>query len=319
MHSPSSAPRRGLTLVELLAVIAIVGVLVALLLPAVQYCREVARQNSCRSHLRQIALAMHAHEAAHGHLPTGGWGWRWHGDPDRGFGPRQPGGWIYGVLPFIEQQALREMGAGLPEPQKSQALSQGASVPVAIFHCPSRRSPGTFPFVSTVDFANMARPAAVARSDYAASAGDAGTGQGRGPVSLAEGDSRGFEWTDTDLSGVVFCRSTVTFAMIRDGLSNTYLVGEKHLAAREYHSGTPQNDDQHLLVGCDRDTLRATDDPPRPDVRPASDHSFGSAHPAGFCIALADGSVHWVSHEVDRELHRERGNRHDQGTPPAGP
>src|SRR5690349_21627560 len=100
----------GFTLVELLVVIAIIGVLVALLLPAVQAAREAARRTQCANHLEQLSLGALLHEDTHQHLPTGGWNWYWSGDPDRGFDRRQPGGWSYTVLPFIEQKALHDLG-----------------------------------------------------------------------------------------------------------------------------------------------------------------------------------------------------------------
>ena len=93
-------------------VITIIGILIALLLPAVQAAREAARQMQCKNNLKQLALGCLNHENATGRFPTDGWGFAWTGDADRGTDWRQPGGWIYNILPYIEQQTLHDMGAG---------------------------------------------------------------------------------------------------------------------------------------------------------------------------------------------------------------
>ena len=105
--------RRGFTLVELLVVIAIIGILIALLLPAVQAAREAARRLQCKNNLKQQALGCMTHNDALGYLPSGGWDFLSLGDPDRGFGEQQPGGWMYSILPYIEHQSIYELGKGL--------------------------------------------------------------------------------------------------------------------------------------------------------------------------------------------------------------
>ena len=92
--------RHGFTLVELLVVIAIIAMLVTLLLPAVQAAREAARLTQCTNHIKQLALGCLNHESAHGFLPSDGWGYRWVGDPDLGFGKTQPGGWAFAEISY---------------------------------------------------------------------------------------------------------------------------------------------------------------------------------------------------------------------------
>src|SRR5690606_28075703 len=103
---------RGFTLVELLVVIAIIGILVALLLPAVQAAREAARRTQCKNNLGQIALGCLLHVDAHQSLPSGGWAKYYTADPNRGYGPDQPGGWCYNILAFVEEESLRDLGRG---------------------------------------------------------------------------------------------------------------------------------------------------------------------------------------------------------------
>ena len=186
-------PTSAFTIVELLVVIAIIGTLVALLLPAIQAARESGRAQVCRNNLRQLAIAALNHVSAHGHLPTGGWGASWTGDPDRGYAERQPGGWTYNLLPFLEQQAVHDAGSGLIDGRKRSAAANAMQQPNDVFHCPTRRPTRLYPHAWPYNSFNADSTEVVARCDYAINAGDRGfntiaSGDIGGPKTLDEGD-----------------------------------------------------------------------------------------------------------------------------------
>ncbi len=245
-----SRQRNAFTLVELLTVIVIIGTLLALLLPAIQAAREAARQNQCKSHLRQVGLAMHLHHSLHRTFPSGGWGWRWVGDPDRGTGLRQPGGWIFSLLPFIEQEQLFELGKGTKGADKVSFNTQRIQISLSAFHCPSRRTAESYPmgYVGYPAY-NALDAARVAKTDYAANAGDLSEILSPDePKTFEQGDEMATQakWPVVPASamGVCYLRSEVRDAHIRDGLSNTYLVGEKYMHAGSYSSGLDWADNE---------------------------------------------------------------------------
>src|SRR5882724_2892658 len=104
----ANTSHRGFTLIELLVVIAIIAILIALLVPAVQKVREASMRTQCTNNLKQIGLSLHMNHDAHKAFPSGGWGWNWIGCPGQGTGRDQPGGWLYNVLPYLEQGTLRD-------------------------------------------------------------------------------------------------------------------------------------------------------------------------------------------------------------------
>jgi len=311
---------RGFTLVELLVVITIIGILIALLLPAVQAAREAARRAQCQNHLKQIALACLNHEQAQRSLPTGGWGWKWVGDPDRGFGRRQPGGWCYNILPFLEQGSLHDLALGLTATvQRDEALAKTISTPLEVFHCPTRRRALAYPYDGREirNFTDQSKvPKVVARTDYAGNGGSQTNYSPEGPSNLAGGDS--VDWPNQD--GIFTQGSITTIADIRDGTSNTYLVGERYLNPDQYLTGKDSADDQSLHIGCDQDTLRWTcyDPANNRNYAPLQDSPgransliFGSAHSGAWNVSLCDGSVRSMSYSIDPEIHRRLGNRKD--------
>ena len=164
---------RAFTLVELLVVIAIIGVLVALLLPAVQAAREAARRTQCANQLRQLSLSFHNHHDTFGHLPTGGWGWPWLGYPDYGYGKEQPGGWMYNILPFIEQANLHDIGSGATGAARDEATKRRVQSPFEGMTCPSRRGANVYAYGNSTTVFALTEPfEECSKSDYAACAGD---------------------------------------------------------------------------------------------------------------------------------------------------
>ncbi|MFM8261434.1 MAG: DUF1559 domain-containing protein [Pirellula sp.] len=97
--------RNGMTMVEVMVALAILGILAAVGLPAIQAAREASRIASCKNNVLQIGAALNAHESVRKVYPSGGWGYYWYTLSDRS-GTAQPGGWIYPILPYMEQQAF---------------------------------------------------------------------------------------------------------------------------------------------------------------------------------------------------------------------
>jgi prepilin-type N-terminal cleavage/methylation domain-containing protein/prepilin-type processing-associated H-X9-DG protein len=307
-----SARRIGFTLIELLVVIAIIGVLIGLLLPAVQSIREAGNRTQCANNLKNLALACVNHNMQTGQLPTDGWGYGWNGDPDRGTNRRQPGGWGFNVLPYIEQTNLHQLGTGLPPAQKRTAIAQRISTPLKLFSCPSRRAAQAYPNGWSINFFDCDFAAAEGRSDYAANVGDQPIDEyNTGPPSLDVGDSPTYPWPDRSaMTGVIFLRSEISLTDIPHGTSNTYLIGEKYLNPDSYTTGNDAADNENLYTGADNDNSRSTSMPPRRD-RPgyADTLTFGSAHPAGLNMAYCDGSVHYLLFTVDPLVHLQAGSR----------
>ena len=163
-------------------VITIIGILIVLLLPAVQAAREAARIVQCQNNCKQLALGCLDHESTTKRFPTGGWGFGWTGDPDRGNDWRQPGGWTYNILPYIEQQPLHDLGiqAGLDSQAKLDAGTQRINTPMSYLNCPTRRRAIVYPWLSSYVWFSWAtnmnspwRPTpSFARSDYAMNGGE---------------------------------------------------------------------------------------------------------------------------------------------------
>jgi hypothetical protein len=320
--------RSAFTIVELLVVVGIVGLLVAMLIPAVQAAREAARRTTCKNQARQLAAAVLQHEEAQGHFPTGGWDWSWSGDPDLGFGPEQPGGWFYNILPYIEQDNVHVIGSGMDYPEEKAAHAERIETPIAQTLCPSRRGTQLYPFhgpPANGQIINAEDYELSTRIDYAINAGAVDDLECEEDV-RARGEDflhypKLFRWCVTDrFDGISFQRSEVRAGQVTSGLSHTYVLGEKYLDAAEYESGIDPGDNESPYTGINADHYRGTslDMPLIPDTRGTENKfAFGSAHPAGFHMALCDGSVQWVAFDIDRHVHEARGSRDTGATPRA--
>jgi prepilin-type processing-associated H-X9-DG protein len=332
-----------------LVVIAIIGILVALLLPAIQAAREAARRSQCKNNVKQLALGCLLHEESHGFLPSGGWTKFYSADPNMGYGADQPGSWYYNLLAYIEEQQLRDLGNGevTTSPAFRTASTTLHTTPVAAFHCPTRRTPKTYPHAwgTVIEQAWINNTVArVVKGDYAANSGDSLTHAGNGfgtdqfwhPAAYSTLKTGNVQWTDTSdrktrfyQTGVIHYRSEVGFKQITDGSSSTYLIGEKFLSPAGYEELLPGGngkfgDNQGAYSGFEWDNHRvawnpasaytAEDYQPRQDFIGADNPgwlAFGSAHAGSLNMAMCDGSVQSVSYDIDRNVHRFQANRLD--------
>lgn len=337
---------RGFTLVELLVVIAIIGILIGMLLPAVQQVREAARRTTCLNNLRQLALAALNHESAHMHFPTAGGQSNAFWDTGEELRPvhgHQNLGWIYQILPFMEQNTLYD--------QRGVDGYLGGVTPLIETNIETLACPTRGP-----RFVNMGSyPIAVA--DYAGVMG-----------SWNEPDWNGFTWqhymdpapneTTAVWTGIIakgghyeinadrtFSFPKIGFGAITDGSSNTIMLMEKAVNQQNYEM-TNLRDGVWIwweiwgqYSGADWGTMRMIAPPnsvdgttgPNPEVFLLPDTSdragwqflsstmtqelgFGSPHPQLTNAVFGDGSTRGVNNNVDIYVLNAAGDRSD-GTP----
>jgi prepilin-type N-terminal cleavage/methylation domain-containing protein/prepilin-type processing-associated H-X9-DG protein len=278
------APKRNaFTLVELLVTISIIGVLVGLLLPAVQSARESSRRTSCTNNLKQLGLAFHQYEVNHRVLPPGTTYSKPDGDPEgvANFG------WGAMLLPQLQQHAIVRL-LNLPLAQLHDVLKgpqrELAQMELPMFRCPSDGS-------QALNYERPFRGAKYqdlvpAKSNYI---GNHGTRfitriQQRQDYLM---DSFGVLWPDSKLPE----------AQITDGSSNTILAGER--ASRDW-AGVwigVRNDndagDSGLRQNLGISDVRIND--PSESAR----RGFSSAHPGGALFVFADGHVDFLDDDIE--------------------
>lgn len=283
---------RGFTLIELLVVIAIIAILIALLLPAVQQAREAARRTQCQNNLAQLGLALLNYEHMHEVLPPGVV------NPDGPIRSAPVGyhmGWMVQLLPHIEQtQAFRQVDFS-----KSIYAEENAEVRamvVSAYSCPSSPSP---PIRDVVEEGNILggefpNDAQIALTTYAACHNST-----EDPI-------------DVNNTGVMFLNSAIRYEDIMDGSSHTIFVGEKFIDPDDlgWASGTRSSLRNTSSLNND---LAFNPTPPGDIVvgDPTAVGGFGSFHAGGAQFAFGDGSVRFLSENLDTEVFQSLGHRSD--------
>jgi prepilin-type processing-associated H-X9-DG protein len=189
--------------------------------------------------------------------------------------------------------------------EMKEVLARMCEQTYGVFNCPSRRAAIAYPSSSNWGeggpHANFGATTAQARSDYA---GCSNTNEYQHSVGPAPGqDPATFGWLPIEVfTGVIFQRSTIRDREISDGLSKTFLIGEKYLPPDSYYNGTDPGDSGPMLQGYDWDIVRVCN----PGHMPSRDRpglwdpsAFGAKHPSTLNMLLCDGSVHAVPYSID--------------------
>jgi len=319
--------RKGFTLVELLVVIAIIGVMVGLLLPAVQAAREAARRMSCGNNMKQIGLGLHNYESTFKILPLNRSSGNIWGDPPD-INSRSLS-WMVGVLPMVEQQAVYDIidfsfestndprnGATFNSPAPISNAAVARTV-IPSFRCPSDG-------LSDPRMTNRANRTGGGK-EYAVNnyKGVAGSNWQSGNFVVNTGPFASTRWGITGegldrgngmlMRGNVFNYQT-EFRNVTDGLSNTFMVGEAIPAFCTHtwwfwFNGSTATAAVPLNVRAqctntgsrNRDLVSCSNDWP-------NNYSFMSMHPGGAQFTMGDASVKFISDSVNLNTYRALGS-----------
>ena len=336
MNRPyQNSGKRGFTLVELLVVIAIIGILIGMLLPAVQQVREAARRTQCLNNMRQIGIAALNFESAHQKFPTAGGCSDAYHDPNQEFRPLygfENGGWMYQCLPFMEQNNIYDLRNANGWWGGTPSMVESA---IPTFNCVSRGDRFATYNLFTVrlnDYAGVMGPYADENGDVPNYGLTFSSGSNPNPAErqtvwtgiIAKG---GHAQTSTSPASVTNYGG-IDFGQITDGSSNTFMFVEKAVNA-QYYSFSRDNQykdwwDTGYYHTADFTTLRIFSMPSSsawfgPEefglisdtaTRPAGwvdgfsdgrtrELGFGSAHPGTTNAIMGDGSTHSISNTTD--------------------
>ncbi len=295
----------GFTLVELLVVITIIGILNALLLPAVQAAREAARRMQCSNNLKQIGLALHNYHASVDCLPFA-----------CSYSVAQAGTWAAFILPYLEQQALYDQfdfNVAMPHANNGEAVK----TVVTVFVCPSDPDSREPVFNDRACATPSMNPNPSLGMWYQACMGPTSTDScvfcPEPKSSPTDPDSyccQGWNYgtrDPPDNSTGMFGRypSRIRFADVQDGLSNTIMVGETLPGQCCYNGAYAPN---FSLAGTTIpiNTFELCPTPPGCHVRACG---YKSLHPGGANFVMGDGSVHFLPEATDYRLYNELGTR----------
>ena len=279
------------TLIELLVVIAIIAVLIALLLPAVQQAREAARRTQCRNNMHQIVLALHNYHDTHGILPSGAVNKQYStsiciSDSRAG----QSSTWQVMILPFIDEQALYNAynfdhwcwDAANKNTVSKAMLQQYA--------CPSNTTPA---LISNT----------TASTDYAGCGGSTSVGY------YAVWYTDNMLASEAGRRGILYRGSRVRIRDIRDGVSNTFLFGERANMSNMLDD-QPSNYGWAQAYYAGNSVIRSTSPDSALNSRvPAYGYCFRSMHEGGGFFAFADGQVRFISENIDSGTYAALGTR----------
>ena len=314
----------GFTLVELLVVIAIIGILIGMLLPAVQMVREAARRTACKNNMRQLGLALHNYESALQQFPSG-YAYALGSQYEAQTGYQMSSGmadanhlghaWGMFILPFIEQQNLYDMAKiNLPVFDSANLLVRETQL--SVFLCPSDPY-SEDNFVVRDDTTNPFE-------QYAAASYCANWGPAFGVLETPSNssDDVNLDATPDSSVGPFFRNSKTKFRDITDGTSSTLAIGERHNGPIVNSTGSPVGVGSHpnfenAWFAAVRDVDAPDDDHGHmvlfdaefsPNNPPASgvgaDRGVAAPHAGLAQFVLMDGSVQTISENIDLNVYR---------------